>query len=278
MATYSTLDRLLSHYARMPDHPTKLRLFGAILRLFGKDRIVARNEFGEMELDTNDLVQREILFRGGYEPKSLELVRGLLRNGDTFLDIGSHVGEFSLAAAKRVGATGRVIAFEPNPPICAALLRNRERSRPAARFDVVCAALADGDRVVSFATHSKDNAGSARIVSTVEGDGLFCVTTSYRKVAETLGIGAVRLAKIDVEGSELLVLREMLALERSSWPEHIVFEFIPEAFDYSDSPAALLTLLREHDYTLHTVDGEPYTDQAELPENNIWARRTMSVS
>ena len=37
-----------------------------------------------------------------------------LRPGDVVLDLGAHVGTFAIYAAKQVGPTGRVIAFEPS--------------------------------------------------------------------------------------------------------------------------------------------------------------------
>ncbi len=39
----------------------------------------------------------------------------LLNPGDVFIDIGAHIGYFSLLASRLVGDSGRVIAFEPTP-------------------------------------------------------------------------------------------------------------------------------------------------------------------
>jgi len=38
-----------------------------------------------------------------------------LRKGDIFIDVGAHVGKYTLPAAKIVGNTGKVIAIEPDP-------------------------------------------------------------------------------------------------------------------------------------------------------------------
>ncbi len=38
-----------------------------------------------------------------------------LKPGDTFLDVGAHIGIFSVTAARRVGATGKVLSFELTP-------------------------------------------------------------------------------------------------------------------------------------------------------------------
>lgn len=273
MVNDGLLDRALSAFARAPEHPAKLRLFDFAVRVLGRHRVVARNDFGEMELDPTDLVQREILLRGGYEPKTVALLRRLLRPGDTFIDIGAHVGLFALAAAAIVGERGRVVAVEPSPTNCASLLRNRTRTRPRARFDIVCAALSDNHRVTAFGIHSADNLGSTRMVDPAQADAVFCLTMPYSKLAAALEIGAVRAAKIDVEGAELLVLRGLAGLDRPRWPDHILFEFIPEAFDYFASSQELIAFFRNSGYVLRDVEARPYVDGNELPEYNLWASK-----
>lgn len=48
-----------------------------------------------------------------YEPETSELFISLLEEGDCFIDVGSHIGYFSLLAASLVGMKGRILAFEP---------------------------------------------------------------------------------------------------------------------------------------------------------------------
>ena len=56
-----------------------------------------------------------------YEPAETDFILSQLTKGDNFLDIGANIGWFTILAAHRVGATGRVIAFEPHSDINAAL-------------------------------------------------------------------------------------------------------------------------------------------------------------
>lgn len=50
---------------------------------------------------------------GWYERPTQRALRALIRPGMTVLDVGANVGFFTLAAARWVGRTGQVIAFEP---------------------------------------------------------------------------------------------------------------------------------------------------------------------
>jgi len=49
-----------------------------------------------------------------YEGELFALMLKKLKRGDTFLDIGAHVGFFSMIAAKLVGEDGEVYSFEMN--------------------------------------------------------------------------------------------------------------------------------------------------------------------
>src|ERR1035441_6724268 len=61
-----------------------------------------------------------------YEPETKALLGSLIRPGMTVFDIGAHVGHYTLLAARIVGPTGRVYAFEPEPENFALLKRNVE--------------------------------------------------------------------------------------------------------------------------------------------------------
>lgn len=52
---------------------------------------------------------------GTYELQKHRAIDHFLREGDAFIDIGANKGDFSVHAALQVGATGRVVAFEPEP-------------------------------------------------------------------------------------------------------------------------------------------------------------------
>lgn len=47
-----------------------------------------------------------------------------LRKGDVFIDVGAHIGKYTILVAKIVGKEGLVIAIEPNPENYETLLEN----------------------------------------------------------------------------------------------------------------------------------------------------------
>jgi FkbM family methyltransferase len=44
-----------------------------------------------------------------------------VREGDTIVDVSAYIGVLTIAMAKKIGNTGKVIAFEPNPQSLALL-------------------------------------------------------------------------------------------------------------------------------------------------------------
>jgi FkbM family methyltransferase len=54
-----------------------------------------------------------LIYCRGFEYTERLVTSRLLRPGDTYVDIGANIGLFTLLAADRVGAAGRVFSFEP---------------------------------------------------------------------------------------------------------------------------------------------------------------------
>lgn len=149
------------------------------------------------------------------EPHVLRWIDELLRPRDTFFDVGAHYGWMSLVACHRVGASGKVIAFEPSPPLVK-LLQYNKKVNGFRQMEVVSKAVADSDnRLVPFylldggnsflnslidhpvdPSASRTGQKSVTHVETITLDE-FCKTTDLQPNA----------VKIDIEGGELLALQ-----------------------------------------------------------------------
>lgn len=70
----------------------------------------------------NDYIGLEILKKGCYECKNIELLSGLLGAGAVFFDLGAHIGQYTLIGSRIVGEEGEVHCFEPDPETFRCLL------------------------------------------------------------------------------------------------------------------------------------------------------------
>jgi FkbM family methyltransferase len=64
------------------------------------------------------------LREGRHEAFATELFRQSIQPGMTVVDIGAYLGEYALMAARAVGSSGKVYAFEPDPRNFEKLLQN----------------------------------------------------------------------------------------------------------------------------------------------------------
>lgn len=69
--------------------------------------------FGAFNCFVGDPITHDLLKFGGYQRSDVAMLLSFVRAGDCCLDIGAHIGLFSVRLGKAVGAAGRVVAFEP---------------------------------------------------------------------------------------------------------------------------------------------------------------------
>lgn len=195
-----------------------------------------------------------IYYQGASEPETRDFILRFLRTGMVFLDIGAHLGEYVLHAAARVGITGELHAFEPHPEICE-ILRQNIALNALQGVKVSQAAVCDTDGSVEFAIFAEPSVSSIWKQKTQATPPIRTIEVLSVKL-DTYWEGnekKVDLIKVDVEGSELLVLkgsRSLLCKESTDAPV-IVFEYLPSnmvTFGYE--PQDLFTFLHGHGYTI----------------------------
>lgn len=87
-------------------------------------------EVGQLYVHTDDQVMTPwIDARGEWEADETAFLRRSLRPGNTFVDVGANIGYFSVLGSTLVGASGRVVAVEPEPRNLSLLSANLWRHR-----------------------------------------------------------------------------------------------------------------------------------------------------
>lgn len=120
-----------------------------------------------------------------------------LRRGDVFIDVGAHIGKYTLRGAKIVGNEGMVLAVEPHPINYQTLVRNIELNKIRNVIPINVAAWNMDTKLKFFvgettARHSiKANVGLGYFE--VEARALDHILSAYNRID---------WIKIDVEGAE----------------------------------------------------------------------------
>jgi FkbM family methyltransferase len=220
-------------------------------RFSGADLRPTRAPCGLMfPVDRGTLIGWSVHFFGAYEPEVQAQIARWLQPGDTAIDVGANVGWHTLAMAARVGSSGRVDAFEPNPTTRARLAAMVDANR-LSQVHVHAQALADREGQLGFeapeAGHVWDGTGHLTRAASAP-QSVVCATLDGFVAAERLS--RVALVKIDVEGWELSVLRGGARTLAEQAPV-ILFEYDPAYLARSGSSEAdLVASFEAADYRL----------------------------
>jgi FkbM family methyltransferase len=176
----------------------------------------------------------------------------------TVVDICAQVGHYTVLSAMRVGPSGKVFAFEPEPKRFRLLCRNLSANGLTIVF-VEQKALLNQNRM----QHSylvSENLGRHGIYRQNDSEEQIEVETTKLDQFCSNREEKVQVIKLDAEGGEPLILKGMKRVisESSSLAPFTEF-FLPNLEAGSHSPEAYLNELVRHGFTLYPLDEERKT-------------------
>jgi FkbM family methyltransferase len=240
---------------------TFLPLLRDIREPMGTRRIRTRLGF-KMNVDLAEWIGQHIYMTGNYEPETTSLICSLVREGDTIVDVGANIGFITLAASRKVGPSGKVLAFEPVSSTCASLRHNLLINN-ASNVVVHEIALSNACGMVTIHEGPIGNKGcsSIRHISNASGH-----RTVPMAPFDALDVSreAVRLVKIDVEGAEQLVVQGMMEFLKRSRPHTIVEVSRDFLREFGHSEVSLCKKLTDIGYHMYHV-----TDKGPIPMRDL---------
>ena len=157
---------------------------------------------------------------GFYEQGTMHVIAACLRAGDVFVDAGASVGQMAFLAARAVGPSGRVLAFEPAPERFEDLADGVVLNE-LANVEAVQAGLADAPGELGLYLRGSPSMADQRRTGDV-------IHVPVHRLDDTLaarGIDRVRFVKIDVEGLEPEVLLGASRLLAGAEPPILCYEY-----------------------------------------------------
>jgi FkbM family methyltransferase len=157
----------------------------------------------KIKVHAGDHVGAEIIRKGYYEPEIVRLFERYLKPGMTFVDIGAHVGQYTLIASNLVGPSGQVHSFEPDPQTYAWLDSNITRNK-LTNVTTNQAVLSDVPGKLEFFLSQVGDVGSnsLRPPNNFSGHTVEVRCLTIDGYLADRGVEKVDLLKIDVEGAE----------------------------------------------------------------------------
>ena len=190
-----------------------------------------------------------------YEPGTTQIFQETVKPGMAVVDVGAHVGYYTLLAAKLVGNTGKVYAFEPEQSNHAILLKNISTNG----YDNVVAtpmAVSDQTGISTLYITALDNGRHSVYHHGLPERGSATVeTTTLDTFLESEGWPHIDLIKVDVEGAEVAVLDGMTQLMGKSLDLKLIIEFNPALLqDGGVTPIEFLERLPSLGWSVEIID------------------------
>lgn len=166
------------------------------------ERWIVRSKFGYLCVPHRERWLAAVLIEeGDVEPGTREVIERLLDSGATFVDVGANLGIHTIAAARRVGATGRVVAIEPTPSLHRYLRESLELNGVTRIVQVEPKAVVAQPGEVTL--HCAENSGLNSIFPLADASSTSVVVPATTLDAILAAESRVDLIKLDVEGAEL---------------------------------------------------------------------------
>ena len=146
-----------------------------------------------------------------------------IKHGDIVLDIGSHLGVFTLLALQR-GAS-RVICMEPEPENVLLFKRSFRNELETGKVVLIDAAAWKEIGTLQFATQPSleeaDKSARGQVSESID-HGISVRAVTIDSVVEELGLESVDFLKLDIEGAEADALKGTLTTLRTHKPNMAV--------------------------------------------------------
>lgn len=204
-----------------------------------------------------------------HEPPMVETIVECVEPNKIFIDVGCHVGYFSLFARQKIGPHGYIYCFEPNPYSYKILVNNIALNNYSNIFCFNCAV--SNKLCVSNLNIIEYDEGLSTLCNVddlekCEAKHMYENKTNIDVITDKLddiiinNIEDITLLKIDVEGYEEQVISGAMQLINKALPKNIIFEVnksVPN--QNSNQLASILSLLEPLGYVPYIIHPWPAT-------------------
>lgn len=244
---------VLSYGRFVPCHWGHHRVVSWGIRKFGlryPRQIEANIDNNMFSLQIADYIPVHLYYSGYHEYAETAFFKANLRGGDVFFDLGANIGYFSLLAARKVGPTGEVHAFEIS-------------KEDFQKLEVNLGLNSDLKNVCLNRLAITDHCGCVGITKT-QSAGMTSISCDQSSTSDTIqgvsldsyvneqGLSRIDFLKCDIEGAELLFLRGASNVLAKLRPI-MVIEINPKALEtHGASTKEIKSLLNDNRYVIYS--------------------------
>ncbi|MFH0936553.1 MAG: FkbM family methyltransferase [Candidatus Woesearchaeota archaeon] len=241
------------------------------------ERIVLKEIQGnKMHLDLNDkIVSTKLFMNNIWEETETKLFKDMIQENMTVIDIGAHIGYYTLIAAKLIGKKGKVYSFEPNPDNFALLKKNIEENGYK-NVTLINKAISNKKGFLKLFINP-ESSGGASIYE--KENAKYYTNIIATTLDESLkNIKKIDIIKMDIEGAEILALEGMSNIIKRNKNIKLIIEFNPEGIKkLGYEPINLINKLKNFGFTIKVID-EKNKSIIPVEYNNIIFNNKESIN
>lgn len=212
---------------RLVMSPPVVAILKFVAHIAGSRTIPFTTRYGTtLMLRVGDILFGGYLHLGESNPLETYVFRKIVNPDDIVIDVGAHLGWYTVNCAQVIGNGGTVYAFEPNPGVASWLTDNcRRNGLTNVRIERI--ALADKNGTTDFFVGGSDSLGSLKLVNAKRSnlERVHRIKVPLRTLdsyVKDKDFHRLKLIKVDAEGADLEVLKGAEKLLRKFHPYLIV--------------------------------------------------------
>lgn len=169
---------------------------------------IKRLRHGTFAYHASDMIGRILDRYGEWSNGELSFLLDLLNEGDAVVDVGAHIGTFTVPFARKVGPQGGVLAFEAQRLVFQNLATNvfLNQLNNVRAENIICAREPYFLKLREFAADQNANSGGFHFSPDARSPRTWHATRAEPLDTLLLGLSRLALLKIDVESFEAEVL------------------------------------------------------------------------
>ena len=202
------------------------------------------------------------MLSGNLEKETVALCKKILKPGMNAVDIGAHIGYYTMLFSKLVGKNGQVFAFEPEPENFQLLAENTGKYRNVKIFKK---AISDKSGPLWFYRSEGKTACHSLLPADFRNEKIEVQAATLDQFLLENNSPKIDLIKLDIEGAEPYAVAGMRKLFAESKDTMLVFEFCPNnLIPLTASPYKFLEDLQQFGFNLYIIKNKGELDLIDL--------------
>ena len=195
------------------------------------------------------------IYCGIYDYDEMNFLLRYLREEDSFLDIGANIGIYTLLAASKI-KSGTIYSFEALPTNYQRLEENIKLNN-LTQVKPFSMAIADSVGSVTISNNTKSDSTAFITTNTTDttAESLQISSSTLENLLQNENLNHLTLAKMDIEGAEILALKGATSLLKQQRPHVWILELL-NGVNHGYRKQDIAKLLQDYGYGLYHYNAD----------------------